>query len=67
MAMPHQLGQRAHAKLGLELSASIGNRLVAHMQMFGDSATGLAFEPRVPGLAARTVMRFQPVGGASLP
>jgi hypothetical protein len=31
---PHQLGQRAHAKLGFQLSASIGNCLVAHMQMF---------------------------------
>jgi len=40
---PHELEQRAHAKLGLELSASIGDRLVAHMQMFGDYAIGLAF------------------------
>ena len=32
----HQLGQRAHVKLGLELGTSIGDGLVAHMQMFGD-------------------------------
>ena len=48
----HQLRQRAYAKLGLQLGADVGDGLVAHMQMLGDYAVGLAFGDD------GTVMRF---------
>jgi len=39
----HQLGQRAHTELGLELGARVGDGLVAHVQILGDDAVRLAF------------------------
>jgi hypothetical protein len=39
---PHQLGQRAHAKLGLELGASIGN--------FHATVTALSYRFFAPGI-----------------
>ena len=49
----HQFRQRTHAELGLQLTAGIGDGLVAHMQIgremkrlkAGDGARGLAIVP----------------------
>src|SRR5262245_34189286 len=59
----HQLGQRAHAKLGLELSANIGDGLVDHMQMFSDDAVRLAFSDERQLLQLTHGHPLQRIGG----
>jgi len=46
----HQLRQRAHAELRLELRAGVVNRLLANVKMLGDDAIGLAFGDQRQGL-----------------
>ena len=53
----HQLGKRAHIKLGFKLRAGVGNGLVAHMQILGDHPVGFAFGDERSVCSSRTVMR----------
>ena len=43
MAMRISSGKVPHAELRLELRTGIGDRFVAHVQVLGDDAVGLAF------------------------
>ena len=57
----HQFGKGAHAELGLELGAGVGDGLVAHVQMLGDHAIWFAFGDECQRLQLATAMRFSGV------